>query len=502
MLPVFLHQNHAETVQPQPDLFNPNAKYVDAFSFDDLLVSCCQEIMVRGWESADIPASIKDWISGKILNTLPKRLIQKLLAYLVNNKDSEGLIGFRERENQDVPEFTLFLYRTEKARERLENKKMTEKMDDLNVFDGNECNLTGEGLKLFSGSLVIDHSQVPQRGVRDQNNQNDDVGIDKTEGLNSKGTKYGPITGRKDKDFTRFKAKNINKSANKSPKRTANDNDTSNDETDSNSNSEEATEDWKVKKIKNHQETMKKRIRLGVTRKMPPTNPGDGRSSCHLCPCHYKNRGDLWRHFRNKHPEYWNELDHDQVAVGKNGNRTSAVNTDKARCTICDIEFSTPGCYYTHLKNKHPKLWENRDKTKREITEEVNRKKLIEYEEIVLDEESNMWTCSDCGKQWAKSMPSRIIKHVETVHRGIREFECTLCGKFFTNQASLDKHGYTHSRAYDFKCELCDRGFGTKYALHEEHNKRHHPEIYAAYKLEQLENEYRRKQFQDSIGQV
>ena len=49
---------------------NTAASHVDVFRFDDLLVACCQEIMVRGWDAADIPPSIKDWISGKILATL------------------------------------------------------------------------------------------------------------------------------------------------------------------------------------------------------------------------------------------------------------------------------------------------------------------------------------------------------------------------------------------------------------------------------------------------
>merc|ERR1711879_1041149 len=102
----------------QPNYGSLPPKNVDVYTFDDLMVACSQEIMVNGIDSISIPSTIRDWISGKIVRALPKRLIQKLLSFLVDNRDMTETLGFREKVNGDVPEFTLLLYRTARAKAR------------------------------------------------------------------------------------------------------------------------------------------------------------------------------------------------------------------------------------------------------------------------------------------------------------------------------------------------------------------------------------------------
>lgn len=73
--------------------FKPN---IDCFSFDDLLVSCAHEIMVNGIQTEIVPDTIKDWLCGKLVRALPGRLTQKLLSFLLDNRDLEGILDFRE----------------------------------------------------------------------------------------------------------------------------------------------------------------------------------------------------------------------------------------------------------------------------------------------------------------------------------------------------------------------------------------------------------------------
>ena len=103
-------------------ILDANMNSRNAYNVDDLLVSCSHEIMVNGMDSNIIPDTIKDWLAGKVLRSLPKRLTQKLLSFLLDNRDMEGTLGFRENQGGEVPEFTLLIYRTAKSKLRKERE--------------------------------------------------------------------------------------------------------------------------------------------------------------------------------------------------------------------------------------------------------------------------------------------------------------------------------------------------------------------------------------------
>ena len=56
----------------------PKVNHAGAYAFDDLLVSCCQEIIENGLRSPCIPATIRDWICGKAMEALPLPLVRGL----------------------------------------------------------------------------------------------------------------------------------------------------------------------------------------------------------------------------------------------------------------------------------------------------------------------------------------------------------------------------------------------------------------------------------------
>lgn len=92
---------------------------LDLYSFDDLLIACAKEVVTHGIDTDAIPKTIKDWLAGKILETLPKKLIQRLLAYIIDHRESHDLISYKE--NSTGEEFTLMLYKSIAQKNRLEN---------------------------------------------------------------------------------------------------------------------------------------------------------------------------------------------------------------------------------------------------------------------------------------------------------------------------------------------------------------------------------------------
>merc|ERR1712071_449715 len=168
-----------ENPQNPQNLPHNQPKTADIFSFDDLLVTCAHEIMVNGLETTVLPPTIKDWVSGKIVQALPHRLIQKLLGFLIDNRDMTDTIAYKEKNHGEVPEFTLLLYRTAKAKVRHEKnndlknndlknmdlknmdfgKNTTDKISrDTNLF--NDETLNGDVLKFFSDEIVVEQSRT------------------------------------------------------------------------------------------------------------------------------------------------------------------------------------------------------------------------------------------------------------------------------------------------------------------------------------------------------
>ena len=65
-----------------------------------------------------MPGTVKDWVSGKLISALPKRLVQQLLTSLIENRNMVDTIDFRETKTKNMSEFTLVMYTNIKAREK------------------------------------------------------------------------------------------------------------------------------------------------------------------------------------------------------------------------------------------------------------------------------------------------------------------------------------------------------------------------------------------------
>ena len=61
--------------------------------------------------------------------------------------------------------------------------------------------------------------------------------------------------------------------------------------------------------------------------------------------------------------------------------------------------------------------------------------------------------CQICDKAFGTN--GELKKHVSTVHEGKRDFQCQLCDKAFRTNGALKKHvTNVHEGKKDFKCQI------------------------------------------------
>merc|ERR1711963_463164 len=124
-------------------------------------------------ETNTVPDTIKDWLAGKLVRALPKRLTQRLLAYFLDNRDMKGVLAFKEKNYADVPEFTILMYKSEKSKERREKEQRIKEREygvfeeDVtsveNVFNENQI-ADEEGIQLCGEELIVDPTmKVPMK---------------------------------------------------------------------------------------------------------------------------------------------------------------------------------------------------------------------------------------------------------------------------------------------------------------------------------------------------
>ena len=58
-------------------------------------------------------------------------------------------------------------------------------------------------------------------------------------------------------------------------------------------------------------------------------------------------------------------------------------------------------------------------------------------------------------------------------HKGIKPFKCSLCGKAFSEQGTLNSHSATHSSNKPFQCEHCSYKCKTNPQLKNHYRKEH-----------------------------
>nr|XP_034838748.1 zinc finger protein OZF-like [Maniola hyperantus] len=74
------------------------------------------------------------------------------------------------------------------------------------------------------------------------------------------------------------------------------------------------------------------------------------------------------------------------------------------------------------------------------------------------------FSCSKCS--FTCKTKKYLHRHANRVHvKHEKSNECEICGKKFFFKSLLVKHMYIHSDVRPYKCEVCDRGFNSRYSL-------------------------------------
>ena len=181
------------------------------FCFDDWLVSIGQEIMLNGWKTNNIPETVKDWFSGKVLRALPPRLIQKFIGFLLDNRDIDGSIALREMNDE---EFHILIYKSEKTRLRREKDEAAERQKLANMAN----NPTPQNL------AYIQHRQTEMERIEERKNHTLIFDEDYNNGTTETGLKFfcdevipDPLNKKEEQLKTEIKQQKISKIQNNPP---------------------------------------------------------------------------------------------------------------------------------------------------------------------------------------------------------------------------------------------------------------------------------------------
>lgn len=141
------------------------------YKFDDLLVHCSQEIIVNGIDSSNVPDTIKDWLAGKVMRAMPKRLVQKLFSFLIDNRDFNDLLSFREKaDSSGNGEFSLMVYRSARQKKEREKEKRAEELQrqmnpnfykaDNEIMFHKGAKVSETGIDFFADEILVDNTRV------------------------------------------------------------------------------------------------------------------------------------------------------------------------------------------------------------------------------------------------------------------------------------------------------------------------------------------------------
>jgi len=398
-----------------------------------------------------------------------------LLGFLIDNRDMTETIAFKEKNHGEVPEFTLLLYRTAKAKIRHESKNLSTNVENNQDFStGNdkpllknckplfeENELNGEGIKFCSDEIIVEQSQIiplNKLAVLDQL-------MLTTKDSRRSGTKPKPNRPKIDQKSKRKKSDSEHSEQSE------------NSALDSDSEHEAfyttktgiKRKKWGTRKVKILEEKIRDyEENLGI---------------------------DSGLNLSNKDDPYAKHLVEQEIdpitgmVTNKNGlgGRPKLFDSKYGNyeCNLCDFKHHRRDILYKHQKEEHPAFWKDKIKGEKSWPGSVTKQVLSdEYTEVTYLPDEKMYHCILCGMK--NGIAARLKIHVDTVHRRIKQSECTICGKQFQWKTQLKKHMCVHTGEYPYRCEICDKGYMTRNKYREEHQKKHHYDDYVVWKVEDL----------------
>ncbi len=211
---------------------------------------------------------------------------------------------------------------------------------------------------------------------------------------------------------------------------------------------------------------------------------------CPTCDKKFSSRVDLFIHFKqhlgldDQYPCV--ECTEDIIFPNKMTLRDHVhdVHPSEYVCDACANKFRVLEQYYTHLKDKHPQLFQQR------LAEHEHRHKchICHSHFVNLDNFKRhmkvehqisfypFFPCPICQKVYETE--ARCDLHKKSVHSEDKVYHCThaRCDFMCTDKAEFDRHRRSHTGDKPYKCSICSKAFSNSQEL-THHHSTVHPKI-------------------------
>lgn len=158
--------------------------------------------------------------------------------------------------------------------------------------------------------------------------------------------------------------------------------------------------------------------------------------------------------------------------------KTSYVPAQKTNiCEICGLTFETNQEYYMHYRFKHDVKYL---KTKENKRFKCGQCDYSAFTQVQLTGHTRVHTgerpykCSYCPS--AFKLPNALKYHETSIHLGVKNHECKICGKKLADSVNLRAHLRRHTGEKPFICDICPEAFYEARPLRK-HKAKAHPDV-------------------------
>lgn len=227
--------------------------------------------------------------------------------------------------------------------------------------------------------------------------------------------------------------------------------------------------------LKNHLKNHGKDIDVDFKDNIIPFKLNEKQFNCQICSATYSKLRSLVKHMNSNHyNNYSCEYCGAQfVYVHLLKSHLQCHESGRFPCSKCDKVFKTGVNRSNHIRNTHLKhLSRTCPYCPERFSSNYNRTKHIR---IAHKPNTELFKCETCGKGFDLKYHLRL--HIRSVHLQERNNECKICHLRFFSKYSLSRHMHIHTGDYQFKCQICGKGYSTT-MRYEQHCKTHNVVCY------------------------
>lgn len=227
--------------------------------------------------------------------------------------------------------------------------------------------------------------------------------------------------------------------------------------------------------LKVHLKNHGKDIDVGFKDNIIPFKLNEKQFDCQICTATYSKLRSLVRHMNSNHFNNFScEYCGSQFgSLRLLKNHLQSHEGGSFPCPKCDKVFKSAIYRSNHIRVTHLKhLLRTCPYCPERFNSNYSRTKHIR---IAHKPNSQLFKCETCGKGFDLKYHLRL--HIRSVHLHERNYECKVCHLRFFNNYAVSRHMHIHTGDYQFKCQICGKGFATR-IRYKEHCKTHNVVCY------------------------